>query len=80
MNDADEHDGEREVKDKDRLKSTSFAEGLAGVDGKVSSSRRLGTFRAIYSPAGDDRAADVVRDRRWPGDLWEARRQRFACG
>ena len=26
MNDADEHDGEREVKDKDRLKSTSFPE------------------------------------------------------
>ena len=28
MNDAEQHDGEREVKDKDRLRSTSFAEEL----------------------------------------------------
>src|ERR1700741_443977 len=30
MNDADEHDGEREVKDKSRLKSGSFADDLPG--------------------------------------------------
>src|SRR3984893_2069643 len=35
MNDADEHDGEREVKDKDRLKSRSFAEELPEPTAKL---------------------------------------------
>ena len=35
MSDADEQDGEREVKDKDRLKSTSFPEDLPESTAKL---------------------------------------------
>ena len=58
MNDSDEHDGERELKDRDRRGSEK-----SGIVRKASSSQRLGTFRALYSPAGDDHAADLVGHR-----------------
>ena len=69
MNDADQPDGEREAKDRDRRGSKSFAEEAAGIVRKASSSQRLGTFRALYSPAGDDHAADLVGHRGGSRDL-----------
>ncbi len=74
MNDADEHDGEREVKDKDRLKSTSFGEGLPEPTAKlvpVEGSGLSGPFirRPVMTMLLT--LSVIVAGRR---DLWEARR------